>query len=531
MKLNVHLQYPENADFTFQTRLERINMDEEMEKDMATGKGFLIKEPQDIKKTLKSPDSIYSDKYMKTLQDPDAYMDKYSCKCGATQGRGYNDMACPLCKTVVKYVGDDFEIFGWINIKEPYAIIHPNLYKSIAAFIGISTLETIIEPDIELDINGNPVTRYDKQLERRKKKRVSKSKRKRSSKIDETFAGIGLMDFQERFDEIMAYFLEKNKGNKREFYDDIMAHRDIIFIHSIPVYSTGLRPFKTEGKRFTFEGTNAIFNIMAKLAANVNKDNLELYRNKKYRNTILWDLQEKYNKLYVEIENICSSKKGSIRMLVGGRCSFTSRLVIVPDPTLRIDEIKMSYYSLLELLQQTIINILASSYNISYARAYMIWFKANIIPNPRVREIIENLITANNGINVLVNRNPTINFGGVQAMRCVGINDSYTMSMPLQVLVLYGADFDGDCLNILYIPNKAFWESAVFCFNPRNNMMISQNDGRFNNLVNVFKDILINANGLIQLSRDYYTKDQRDKINKVLTKHGNKTMTWGGLLC
>jgi DNA-directed RNA polymerase beta' subunit len=214
-----------------------------------------------------------------------------------------------------------------------------------------------------------------------------------------------MMEFHERFDEIMKYFLDKNKGNKRDYYDDIMANRDIIFMHNVPVYSTGLRPFKTEGKRFTFEGTNAIFNIMAKLAAKINNDELEMYRNKKYRNTLLWDMQEKYNKLYAEIENICSNKKGSVRMLIGGRCSFTSRLVIIPDPLLRIDEVKLSYYSLVELLQQTIINILASSFNISYAKAYMIWYKSQVVPNPRVREIIENLIRANNGINVLINRN------------------------------------------------------------------------------------------------------------------------------
>lgn len=439
MKLNTKLQYPFNENYDFKTRLARIDLDAEMEADIAANKGFFIKEPQDIKKTMKSSDSIYSEKFMKTLQDNDAFTDRYSCKDGCTQGRDYKGMTCRVCHTEVKFVGDDFEIFGWIRIKEPYAIVHPNLYKSIAYFIGAGTLETIIEPEIELDENGMPTSGYDKRITKKKAKRRYS---KRTGKIDETYAGIGMMEFRERFDEIMKYFLDKNKGNKREYYDDIMSNRDIIFIHNVPVYSTGLRPFKTEGKRFTFEGTNAIFNIMAKLAAKINNDELSIYRNKKYRNTLLWDMQEKYNKLYAEIENICSNKKGSVRMLVGGRCSFTSRLVIIPDPLLRIDEVKLSYYALVELLQQTIINILASSYNISYAKAYMIWYKSQITPNQRVREIIENLISANNGINVLINRNPTINYGSIMAMRCVGINDDYTMCMPLQILTPFAADFD-----------------------------------------------------------------------------------------
>ena len=120
----------------------------------------------------------------------------------------------------------------------------------------------------------------------------------------------------------------------------------------------------------------------------------------------------------------------------------------------------------------------------------------------------------------MVNRNPTINYGSIIAMRCIGINDTYTMSMPLQVLSGLGADFDGDNLNVMYIPNKAFWESAMECFNPRNAMCISRNDGRFNNSVNLFKDILISTNGLIDLSRSKYTQEELDQIEMV-KKFGN----------
>lgn len=413
MELNVRLQYPRNDKFRFRTRLIRINPDDEMKKDIASNKGFFIKEPPPLDKALKRTDSIYSEKFMKTIRDPDAYMDRYSCKCGATQGRNFRNMSCPHCKTIVRFVGDDFEIFGYIPLKEQYPIIHANMYKSIAAYIGAATFENIIEPEMHLDEDGNPMSRYDKRVMKKKNKRKYS---KRPAKIDETFAGIGMMEFTERFDEIMAYFKEKNKNKKIEYYNDIMENRELIFIHNIPVYSTGLRPFKTEGKRFTFEGTNAIFNLMAKLAARINEDELSMYQIKKYRNALLWDMQERYNKLYVEVENILAKKKGSLRMLVGGRCGFTSRLVIVPEPDLKIDEISMSYYSLVELLQQTIINILVKTYSISYADAYMRWFKSQLEPDERIKQIIQNLIDVNGGINVITNRN-SIEFG-IAATRC-----------------------------------------------------------------------------------------------------------------
>ena len=76
-----------------------------------------------------------------------------------------------------------------------------------------------------------------------------------------------------------------------------------------------------------------------------------------------------------------------------------------------------------------------------------------------------------------------------------------------------------DCLNIIYVPNKKFWESAMEVFNPRNSMMISRNDGTFNNDMNIFKDMIINSNGLINLGRDYYSNEQKQKIKQLKEKY------------
>ena len=88
-----------------------------------------------------------------------------------------------------------------------------------------------------------------------------------------------------------------------------------------------------------------------------------------------------------------------------------------------------------------------------------------------------------------------------------------------RVASLYESTFDGDCLNLLYITNNEFWEAAFESICPRNCMVISPNDGLFDNNFNVFKDILINSNGLIQLSRDKYTPQQLQKIKDFKVKH------------
>ena len=433
MEINLNVKYPEGCKFT--TRLERIDLDKEKEKDMESGKGFIISEPLDIKKTLSRSDSIYSEKYMKTLQDPDAYADRYSCDCKELQGKNNEGMICPRCRTKVKFVGEDFSITGWIPTGK-YAIIHPNIYQSLSKYLGQQLLESIIQPEIDLDANGNPIQKYSSKLVQ------SQTKRKyRKTKLDDTYKGIGLIEFEQKFDEIMEYYHSKFKGKKEDYYKDIMKNREKVFIHNVPVYSTGLRPFKVEGTRFTFEETNAIFNMMAKIAAMIRNDKLSMYNIPKYRNVILWNMQDRYNALYTEVVNICSGKKGIIRNLIGGRCSFTSRSVIVPDPTLRVNQVTLSYHTLLELLQQTIINILVRTYNIGYNDAYMRFKQAQIVPDQRIRDIIENIIvTSDGGIPVLINRNPTIDYGSIKAMKCIGINDNYTMGMPLQVLSSFAAD-------------------------------------------------------------------------------------------
>ena len=63
--------------------------------------------------------------------------------------------------------------------------------------------------------------------------------------------------------------------------------------------------------------------------------------------------------------------------------------------------------------------------------------------NPTIRQIIEGIIRSyEHGIPVLINRNPTINLGGILSMNCVKIADGFTMASPLPILEGLAADFD-----------------------------------------------------------------------------------------
>ena len=514
----VNLTYPRNDEYEFYTKLERINLDKECDKDLSNRHGFLVKEPQPINKALKSDDSIFSSKFGRSLQDPNPYSNRYSCKCGFTQG-SFNavpndaNFTCPVCHTQVKLVGDDFTYFGWIKLKNKYHVIHPLMYKSLESLIGKDNLESIIEPEVELDGNGKPMSMYDKRIFKKKNTRRFKKR----SKIDQTFAGIGMLGFYDHFDEIIDYFYKK-KPAKKDVYDDIVANRDIVFTHCIPVYTTQLRIAKVENKRFTFESTNADFNLLAKLAAQVNKDNLFIYRNKKYQNQLLWDMQSKITHLTTEIIAILSGKKGIMRSTISGRVAFTSRTVIVPDPKLHMDEITMPYFALCILLEQVIINILQKSYNITFANAYKIWYFASMKEDPRVKQIIDNLIDAGK-VSGIINRNPTIAYGSMVYVRVVKCTEGFTMGMNTWIITDMAADYDGDVLSFLMIYNNRFREECNKVFNPRNAFCISRDDGLLNPSINIFKDTVINLNGLLELTRGNYSKAQLENIERLKKKY------------
>ena len=234
-KLNIKVDYtyPVNPDYDYAVYMERINFDEEKERDLQKGKGFVISSPRaTIKKDIKNPNGIFSTKFGQRLGDQNPFMDRYSCQCGNLKSVVNNGIMCEKCNTICKFVDDDFSMFGWIELDPEYAIINPDMYKQLDSFFGRSkyikdkkskrgsVLLNMIDFDKEMDQNGF-VVGY-------------------KPKNNEPYYGIGMIEFRERFDEIIEYYYAKNK--KKELYDDIMIDREKLFINSIPVYTTQLRP-------------------------------------------------------------------------------------------------------------------------------------------------------------------------------------------------------------------------------------------------------------------------------------------------
>lgn len=498
-QLSVSLQYPNNDTYDYESSLKRIDLDKQREEDIKSGKGFIITAPKGIKKDIKNQDGIFSSRYgTNSITDVDSFMGRYRCKCGLKRGTINHGELCEACGTRVKFVDDDVSITGYLKLNDNYWIIHPNIYNTLATFIGANRLDRIIKPDIQVDSNGNEIPLIP----------VNK---------DEPFRGIGLLEFHERFDEIMDFYMNKyrTKPEKRIYYDDLMSVKDILWTHTISVYSSLLRPSRLDNGSLKYEDCNDELNILAVLVYKCNDDKLEIDRKPKERLQLLYDIQFQLNKLYCKLREILAKKKGDIRTAVGGRYCFTSRSVIKQDVNLRADEIKLPFSGLLELMQQVIINILVRSYHFSYSDAYKKWYKAQVKGyDQAIYDILIGLIKDSNGLPVLINRNPTISYGGILSVKCIGVNLDYTMSISLLILKALAADFDGDTLNILFMYNKDFINIADQVISPRQ-MFISRNDGRCNSDFLHSRDTIINANSLKGLYT--YSNEEIQAIKELQT--------------
>lgn len=508
-EIPIRYSYPIDEEFIYETKMKRINLDREREHDILTDNGFVITTTKgSLKSNMKNPNGIHSQRFGQTLGDLNPHMDRYRCECGRLRSRIMKGITCKVCGKKVKFVDDKFEYFGWLNLIDKYPIIHPNLYRLIESFMGKgyqkkSILENIITVKDDKDMNGFSIENQNKPK-------------------NEPWFGIGMIGFVKNFDEIMYYYKTK-KPQKKDTYNDIMSQKDKVFTTSIPVFTTLLRPMDIRDGSMSYESTNGLYTIMNALVFRINKVKTRADREEKPKNEKLCKLQMKFNELYEELNKILSGKKGQLRNLIGGRCTFTSREVIGPDPSLRVDQIKLSYYALVVLLEPRINNILCKNYNLFPAQANEIIEKAKMKKDSNIEKIINAIINSyNNGLPCLINRNPTIGYGSILQVYCVGINDNYSMSVSLQSLVLYGGDFDGDVLNILLIINKAFAKRAEEVFNPRNAMFISSDDGKMNMAIMHQRDTMINANVLMHMGRDRYSKDQLDKIYRIKERNNRK---------
>lgn len=243
--------------------------------------------------------------------------------------------------------------------------------------------------------------------------------------------------------------------------------------------------------------------------------------------TRLYSIQRNYYYLCDMIMDMLNKKDGFIRNdVLAFRANFVTRSVITPLSGTRIDELHMSYLGFLEMYRPEIINTLCKLKDITINEAMVMWQRAQIKFDKRVYKVMEYIVN-NTECWILFNRNPTLNYGSILEMRITKVKpvyDDLTISIPINILPILAADYDGDSCNTLSLKD-IYLKKAYDKFNPRKKMIISKNDGLFDNCFNLIKDQLICfhqfntlGNNKIEILKGPKNKDKTIEVDRVYEK-------------
>ncbi len=282
-----------------------------------------------------------------------------------------------------------------------------------------------------------------------------------------TYHNIGLKEFYDNYEEIMLYFRGKRKM-KADLIDSLIENKASVWTSKLPVYSTVLRPMGLSVESFYFSPLDKNYYPLTNITLNLKRASpieVPLY---------LYQSQQRANELWALNFSLIDGKNGWIRSAVLGGCwNYSGRNVIVLDPTLKIDEVDMSYKSFIIEFSGKIIRRIIKDRGWTITRAHN-FLKSKFQYDPYIASLIEKIIEEEEP-KIIIQRNPTITFGSILLMKIRKIKkDSRDMTLAIPSAILPGlnADFDGDELNSIAF-NLSELEEPFEGFNPKN-MLINR---------------------------------------------------------
>lgn len=403
-------------------RISRLNWDTEFYRDIISNNGFIISEPATFNLDDSKQKSLYGARsilYGTSYEDETAFIERYRCKCGQFKGRIFEGEMCPLCNTPVEFKDANIEFTGWIVLGDNY-VINPYYYNRLCDCIGKSTVPEIVNAKTKVDVDGVMRLATPEELDEKPK---------------HPYVGIGLIEFRKNFNEILDYFKEKKK-KKADEIERLKSEASSVFCSKIPIYSTLLRPQSSTADTYYFNSidkqVNPLFSLSEKIKTAEEID----------KHFILGRIQQRVNALWDENFKLLNGKEGLIRgQILGGSLNYTSRNVIIPDPSLNDDQIDLSYHTFLEIYKFKIIYYLMKMDDISLSKAYYQWSRAYKFDN-KIYEIMQ-FIVEKEKPRILMNRNPTLNYYSMLLMKVRQVKkdiDDFTLSVPLSVLPGLNAD-------------------------------------------------------------------------------------------
>lgn len=467
--------------------VQKLDLDFECMYDLMTGHGIRISNPEAYNaKKEKNYDGLQSEFWGTDFGDDNAFQERYSCKCKKYIGKMHAGMTCEQCGTKVEYTEVDVTKTGWIILDHNRKVISPiyamKLSDALGKIDGNFVLSRILEIEFESD-NSTQREYTDKEILEMKL---------------HPFVHKGMTWLYHNFDEVIDYY-EKKKPNKSDVFQELREDKDKVFTSCIPVFSSILRielPGVKDEKLFKMR-SNTYYQSIIQTFNKVNRYDEEDEANIKNAKEIdrqLASAHQDISDLFLEIFKILDGKKGVIQSkVIGGRYNWCSRNIITPSSgQLRANEVLLSYISFMELYRYELTNYYSKITGCRIAEADAAWKQAKIHFSETFYGIIEHMLKYDSAyLNVIINRNPSINYGSFLVVKVAGVKRNIhdkTLTIPTPILSTMGADFDGDQLNVFRIIGLDMDKRFSKNLDPRYNLYISRMDGRVNPAMFPIKD-------------------------------------------
>jgi len=384
-----------------------------------------VTSPNIVTKRKFHPEGLFSEQIFGPLKN-------YTCQCGIYYGSSKSGGKCKTCK--VDIVNNNVRRQRFAKIVLPIPVVNPIFYDLLISIGGNnvkSMIDTLMKKDdVSLYKDGDDyVCVEDKNV-------PEKAKR---------------WEMLEAIHELVSGLTNDNIKHGNTNWKIIKDNLHLLFLNNVIVLPPDLRPAAKgiERNNQVIDKINRYYvQILTKKEA-MRNTSFSISKDKRIFYTYFKQIQKDVNELYEHIIEKLSKKEGLIRgNILGKRIDFSGRAVIIPDPTLSLDECCLPYVMILELFKLKISKIL-----IELGKFKLLNDAVDFIDNcidfkiPSLYRIAEEAIENEF---CLLNRQPSLH-----RLSMIGFKIKMSMDNVIKIHPLvcsgFNADFDGDQMAV-YIP-------------------------------------------------------------------------------
>lgn len=371
------------------------------------------------------PDSLFSLQIFGPL-----FSYKCGCKKGSFKGPNYSKKVCSKCD--VEIIGSIFREKRYSYIELPYKVFNPLFYNLLSRKVNL--FKEI--KDILFERKSFELSSEDRNI-------------------------------NECIMRLIKETIHKHYDSLSNEYKRIVSLEDKMFLDKILVIPPSFRPALEIGNIFVVDELNRIYSDILKTSMYIN--NMIITMNESidiflfnFRN-----LQRKVIELFDFVVSKLSGKKGIIRHnILGKRVDFSGRSVIVPDPTLSLDECGLPYSMVLEIVKPSFLKYLMDRKYSSRSNEILEKIEMSLCNDDYL--FFDELSDFTSNMYCVLNRQPSLHRMSVLAFK-IKIHKDYVIKINPLVCAPFNADFDGDAMAV-YIPITEESQNDV-----RDNIFIGNN--------------------------------------------------------